>query len=201
VTCTDEESCKPSVSKWLEAHPRFHMHFTPTYLSWINQVERFFAFSTADLLVRSDHRSVQALEKDIRAWVKAWNDNPRPPSPCCIMQTKRYDWARLNHLQVGRYAEYLAKMEFAMFGFDNWARSWAHLAPAEGLDTRPVRRVRQFLAPASLCEPSWPRERQRSRVEQARVLPRRPLKAFLRGRAFPGGAGGGLGRAGALLAV
>ena len=34
------------------------------------------------------------------------------------MPTKRYDWARLNHLQVGRYAEYLAKMEFAMFGFD-----------------------------------------------------------------------------------
>jgi transposase len=68
----------PTVSKWLEAHPRFHMHFTPTYSSWINQVERFFAFVTADLLVRSDHRSVQALEADIRTWVKAWNENPRP---------------------------------------------------------------------------------------------------------------------------
>ncbi|MCA1696703.1 MAG: IS630 family transposase [Actinobacteria bacterium] len=68
----------PAVAKWLAAHPRFHMHFTPTYSSWINQVERFFAFITADLLVRSDHRSVQALEKDIRDWVKAWNDNPRP---------------------------------------------------------------------------------------------------------------------------
>ena len=68
----------PAVAKWLAAHPRFHMHFTPTYSSWINQVERFFAFITADLLVRSDHRSVQALEKDIRAWVKAWNENPRP---------------------------------------------------------------------------------------------------------------------------
>jgi len=68
----------PTVRKWLQAHPRFHMHFTPTYSSWINQVERFFAFITADLLVRSDHRSVQALENDIRAWVKAWNENPRP---------------------------------------------------------------------------------------------------------------------------
>jgi len=68
----------PSVNTWLAAHPRFHMHFTPTYSSWINQVERFFGFITADLLVRSDHRSVQALEKDIRAWVNAWNDNPRP---------------------------------------------------------------------------------------------------------------------------
>jgi len=68
----------PTVKTWLEAHPRFHMHFTPTYSSWINQVERFFAYVTADLLQRSDHRSVQALETDIRAWVKAWNENPRP---------------------------------------------------------------------------------------------------------------------------
>jgi transposase/transcriptional regulator with XRE-family HTH domain len=68
----------PTVVTWLQAHPRFHMHSTPTYSSWINQVERFFAYVTADLLVRSDHRSVQALEKDIRDWVKAWNDNPKP---------------------------------------------------------------------------------------------------------------------------
>ena len=68
----------PAVQAWLEAHPRFHAHFTPTYSSWLNQVERFFGFVTQDLLQRSDHRSVQALEKDIREWVKAWNDNPRP---------------------------------------------------------------------------------------------------------------------------
>jgi len=68
----------PTVTTWLTAHPRFHLHFTPTYSSWINQVERFFGLITADLLVRSDHRSVQALEKDIRAWVSAWNDNPKP---------------------------------------------------------------------------------------------------------------------------
>ena len=68
----------PAVVKWLEAHPRFHMHFTPTYSSWINQVERLFAYVTADLLQRSDHRSVQALEADIRNWVKAWNENPKP---------------------------------------------------------------------------------------------------------------------------
>ena len=68
----------PAVTKWLQAHPRFHMHFTPTYSSWINQVERLFAYVTADLLQRSDHRSVQALEGDIRNWVKAWNENPKP---------------------------------------------------------------------------------------------------------------------------
>jgi len=68
----------PTINKWLTAHPRFHMHFTPTYSSWINQVERFFAYVTADLLQRSDHRSVHALEADIRKWVKAWNEDPRP---------------------------------------------------------------------------------------------------------------------------
>lgn len=68
----------PTVKKWLAAHPRFHMHFTPTYSSWLNQVERLFAHITTDLLQRSDHRSVQALEADLRAWVKAWNANPTP---------------------------------------------------------------------------------------------------------------------------
>jgi transposase len=68
----------PTLVKWLAAHPRFHMHFTPTYSSWINQVERLFGYVTADLLQRSDHRSVQALEADLRNWIKAWNENPKP---------------------------------------------------------------------------------------------------------------------------
>jgi transposase len=54
------------------------MHYTPTYSSSINQVERWFGYLTEQLLQRSDHRSVQALEKDIRTWVKAWNENPKP---------------------------------------------------------------------------------------------------------------------------
>ena len=68
----------PAIGRWLELHPRFHMHYTPTYSSWINQVERWFAYLTDDLLRRSDHRSVQALEKDIRNWVAAWNEDPKP---------------------------------------------------------------------------------------------------------------------------
>lgn len=67
-----------AINTWLAAHPRFHMHFTPTSSSWINQVERWFAYLTDDLLRRSDHRSVQALEKDIRDWVQHWNENPKP---------------------------------------------------------------------------------------------------------------------------
>jgi len=68
----------PIIKTWLASHPRVHLHFTPTYSSWLNLVERFFGYVTADLLQRSDHRSVQALEADIRTWVTAWNENPKP---------------------------------------------------------------------------------------------------------------------------
>lgn len=55
------------MTTWLAKHPRFHMHFTSTYSSWTNQVERLFAEITRDLLQqRSDHRCVQVLEKDLR---------------------------------------------------------------------------------------------------------------------------------------
>ena len=62
----------------LAAHPRFTIHYTPTYSSRINQVEWWLGFLSEQLLQRSDHRSVQALEKDIRDWVKAWNQHPKP---------------------------------------------------------------------------------------------------------------------------
>ena len=68
----------PVITKWLAAHPRFHMHFTPTYSSWLNQVERWFALLTDKKLRRGAHRSIQALEKDIRDWITHWNDNPQP---------------------------------------------------------------------------------------------------------------------------
>ncbi len=79
IVCDNYATHKsPTITAWLEKHPRFHMHFTPTYSSWINQVERLFAEVTRDLLQRSDHRSVQALEKDLRNWVASWNENPKP---------------------------------------------------------------------------------------------------------------------------
>jgi len=79
VVCDNYGTHKhPIVKTWVANHPRFHMHFTPTYSSWINQVERLFAEVTRDLLERSDHRSVQALEKDLREWMATWNENPKP---------------------------------------------------------------------------------------------------------------------------
>lgn len=68
----------PAIRRWLAAHPRFHIHFTPTSSSWINQVERWFAEITRELLQRGHHTSVQSLERDIRTWIAAWNEDPKP---------------------------------------------------------------------------------------------------------------------------
>lgn len=68
----------PEVKKWLLAHPRYHLHFTPTSASWLNLVERWFAELTQKKLKRGVHRSVQALERDIRSWLTDWNEQPRP---------------------------------------------------------------------------------------------------------------------------
>ena len=79
LICDNYSTHKSPVAKtWLAAHPRFQMHFTPTYSSWLNQVERLFAFVTEDLLQRSHHDTVQQLEADIRSWVKDWNTHPKP---------------------------------------------------------------------------------------------------------------------------
>ena len=68
----------PAIMRWLEAHPRFHLHFTPTSSSWLNQVERWFGLLTDKQLRRGVHKNLPAFERDIRTWVTAWNDNPRP---------------------------------------------------------------------------------------------------------------------------
>ncbi|OKI76308.1 IS630 family transposase [Micromonospora sp. CB01531] len=68
----------PAIQQWLLKHPRFHLHFTPTYSSWLNLVERWFAELTNRKLRRSAHRSVAALEADVTAWIDAWNADPKP---------------------------------------------------------------------------------------------------------------------------
>ena len=68
----------PAVKRWLERHPRFHLHFVPTSTSWLNMVERWFAELTNKKIRRGSHRSVPELERDIRNWIDTWNENPRP---------------------------------------------------------------------------------------------------------------------------
>jgi transposase len=68
----------PQIKAWLIKHPRFHLHFTPTSSSWLNLVERWFAELTSRKLRRSAHRSITALEADIRAWINHWNADRKP---------------------------------------------------------------------------------------------------------------------------
>ena len=68
----------PAVQRWLVRHPRFVLHFTPTYSSWLNLVERWFAELTTKWLKRGTHRSVKQLIASIRTWITNWNDNPMP---------------------------------------------------------------------------------------------------------------------------
>jgi transposase len=68
----------PKVQKWLLRHKRFHFHFTPTYGSWMNLVERWFSALTTKKLQRSAHDSVKALTADINDWVEHWNTDPKP---------------------------------------------------------------------------------------------------------------------------
>jgi transposase len=78
----------PLIQRWLLRHPRFHLHFTPTYSSWINQVERWFANLTEKQIRRGSHRSTRALEDAIRLYLANTNADPnadplsgsRPPT-------------------------------------------------------------------------------------------------------------------------
>ncbi len=89
----------PEIRTWLERHPRFHVHFTPTGSSWMNQVERWFGLLTDKLIRRGVHTSVQALENDIRAWIATWNDNPRP-----------FTWTKTADEILNSLAGYLTKL-------------------------------------------------------------------------------------------
>ena len=75
-------TCPPTrprpCTSWLLRHRRFHFHFTPTYGSWMNLVERWFSALTTKKLQRSAHRSVKELAADIQAWADTWNENPTP---------------------------------------------------------------------------------------------------------------------------
>src|SRR5277367_5083111 len=67
-----------AVTAWLEKHPRFHIHFTPTSASWLNQVERFFGLITEDRIRRGVFKSVSELETAIQDYLDNHNANPQP---------------------------------------------------------------------------------------------------------------------------
>jgi hypothetical protein len=66
------------IKAWLARRPHYHVHFTPTSASWINQVERWFAELARKQLRRGVHTSTTQLEADIRSFIDRHNENPRP---------------------------------------------------------------------------------------------------------------------------
>jgi len=66
------------IRKWFAKRPRFHVHFTPTYASWINWVERWFAELTNKRIRRGVFRSVKELETAIREYIDVHNEDPKP---------------------------------------------------------------------------------------------------------------------------
>jgi transposase len=68
----------PSIKAWIARHPRFHVHFTPTSASWLNQVERWFATLTEKYIRRGTHRSTRQLEQAIKQYLDIHNANPKP---------------------------------------------------------------------------------------------------------------------------
>jgi transposase len=88
-----------TIQRWLAAHPRFHMHFTPTYSSWLNQVERWFGLLTDKKLRRTAHQSLRALENDLRDWIQTWNEDPKP-----------FTWTKTADEILNRLASYLDRI-------------------------------------------------------------------------------------------
>jgi putative transposase len=68
----------PEVKKWLAERSRYHVHFTPTSSSWLNQVERWFAEITRKRIRRGTFRSVRELTKAIDDYIRTYNNDPRP---------------------------------------------------------------------------------------------------------------------------
>ena len=92
----------PAIQAWLERHPRFTIHFTPTGSSWINQVERWSGYLTDQMIRRGVHKSVQALEADIRRWIETWNEDPRP-----------FTWTKTAEEILDSLAKYIARISGA----------------------------------------------------------------------------------------
>jgi transposase len=87
----------PKVKKWFRTHPRYHVHFTPTSASWLNQVERWFAEITRKRIRRGTFRSVRDLVQAIQAYIRENNKSPRPfqwvaSANTIVRKVRKYKW-------------------------------------------------------------------------------------------------------------
>ena len=100
VTCDNYATHKtPEVRARLARRPRFRVHFTPTGSSRVSQAERWFGLITGQMIRRGVHKSVQALEAGIRAWIEQWNESPRP-----------FTWTKTAEEILDSLAKYMARI-------------------------------------------------------------------------------------------
>jgi transposase len=151
------------VRRWLAAHPRFHLHFTPTSASWLNLVERFFAEITGQRIRRGVFNSVADLEKAIMDYLEQHNANPKP-----------FAWTA----SAGAILEKVARAKQALRGRRGSSASCP--CPGSVLSNKPARRLR---APERL-----PVRRERSWFSRTGRTPsaRWPAGASPGGSSFPG---------------
>jgi transposase len=69
---------KPKNDRWLKRHPNVHFHFTPTYASWLNQVEIWFSILQGNSLTDASFTSVKQLREHIDTFIEAYNENAKP---------------------------------------------------------------------------------------------------------------------------
>ena len=91
---------KPKEDRWLKAHPNVHLHFIPTHISWLNQIECWFSILSRSTLQDANFTSVRMLIEAIEAFVASWNRNAAP-----------FEWtkAELHQQQMKRYYSDLCK--------------------------------------------------------------------------------------------
>jgi transposase len=100
VICDNLSTHKtPVIHRWLLAHPRFVLHFTPTYSSWINQVERWFAELQRRCLQRGVFCSLDDLTTALENWITVWNDSARP-----------FTWTRTADQILDRICRYCSRI-------------------------------------------------------------------------------------------
>jgi transposase len=100
VICDNLSTHKaPLIHRWLLAHPRFVLHFTPTYSSWLNQVERWFAELQRRCLERGVFCSLGALTTALEDWIKLWNDTAGP-----------FTWTRTADQILDRICRYCSRI-------------------------------------------------------------------------------------------
>ena len=100
VICDNLSTHKsPVVHRWLLEHPRFTLHFTPTYSSWINQVERWFAELERRCLERGVHCSLDDLKTALQDWIETWNANARP-----------FNWTKTADQIIDRICRYCSRI-------------------------------------------------------------------------------------------